>query len=144
MGAPCGGETERLPYFVEGHFDCMAKKILVIEDEKDSRFVLICQLRFIGYEPLEAATAEQGLERATTEQPDLILMDLAMPNLTGVEIAKILKQNSATAHIPIVAYTAWEHTLWKEPALQAGMVEYLIKPVTPDVLKATIERFTTG
>ena len=86
----------------------MAKKILVIEDEEDSRFVLICQLRFIGYEPLEAATAEHGIERATTEQPNLIFMDLAMPKMTGIEIAKLLKQNTATAHIPIVAYTAWE------------------------------------
>ena len=120
----------------------MAKKILVIEDEQDSRFVLICQLRFIGYEPVEATTGEQGLERATTEQPDLVLMDLAMPNLTGIEIAKILKQNPATAHIPIVAYTAWEHSSWKEPALQAGMVEYLVKPATPEELKSTIEKYT--
>src|SRR5919198_237501 len=122
----------------------MAKKILVIEDENDSRFVLICQLRFMGYEPLEAATGEQGIERATAERPNLILMDLAMPNLTGIEIATILKKNPATAHIPIVAYTAWEHSTWKEPALQAGMVEYLIKPTMPDVLKATIERFTAA
>jgi CheY-like chemotaxis protein len=70
----------------------MAKKILVIEDENDSRFVLICQLRFMGYEPLEAATGEQGIERATAERPNLILMDLAMPNLTGIEIATILKK----------------------------------------------------
>ena len=109
----------------------MAKKILVIEDENDSRFVLICQLRFMGYEPLEAATGEQGIERATAERPNLILMDLAMPNLTGIEIATILKKNPATAHIPIVAYTAWEHSTWKEPALQAGMVEYLINPPCP-------------
>jgi CheY-like chemotaxis protein len=71
-------------------------------------------------------------------------MDLAMPRMTGVEIAKLLKQNPATAQIPIVAYTAWEHSTWKEPALQAGMVEYLIKPTPPAVLKATIERFTAG
>jgi CheY-like chemotaxis protein len=122
----------------------MPKKILVIEDEEDSRFILICQLRFMGYKPVEAATAEEGLEKATTEQPNLIFMDLAMPRMTGVEIAKLLKQNPATAQIPIVAYTAWEHSTWKEPALQAGMVEYLIKPTPPAVLKATIERFTAG
>jgi CheY-like chemotaxis protein len=98
----------------------------------------------MGYEPLEAATAGEGLERAITAQPNLIFMDLAMPNMTGIDIAKILKQNPATAHIPIVAYTAWEHSTWKEPALEAGMVEYLVKPTLPDVLKATIERFTAG
>ncbi len=103
----------------------MAKKILVVEDEKDSRFVLVCQLRFIGYEVVEAETAAQSLERALAEKPDLIMMDLP-----------------ATAHIPVVAYTAWDHTRWRQPALEAGMVEYLVKPALPEVLKATIEKYT--
>ena len=89
----------------------MSKKILVVEDEKESRFLLICQLRFIGYEPIEAETAVQALERAATQQPDLILMDLAMSGITGIEAARMLKDNPATAHIPIVAHTAWKHTV---------------------------------
>ena len=67
-----------------------------------------------------------------------------MPNLTGIEIVTILKQDPATAYIPVVAYTVWEHSTWREPVLQAGMVEYLIKPAMPEVLKGTIERFTAA
>jgi CheY-like chemotaxis protein len=120
----------------------VAKKILVVEDEKDSRFVLVCQLRFIGYETVEAETAAQALERALAENPDLIMMDLAMPGVTGIDAARMLKENPATAHIPVVAYTAWDHTRWRQPAFEAGMVEYLVKPALPEVLKATIEKYT--
>ena len=54
----------------------------------------------------------------------------------------MLKENPATAHISVVAYTAWDHTRWRQPALEAGMVEYLVKPALPEVLKATIEKYT--
>jgi len=120
----------------------VAKKILVVEDEKDSRFVLVCQLRFIGYEVVEAETAAQSLERALAEKPDLIMMDLAMPGVTGIDAARMLKENPATAHIPVVAYTAWDHTRWRQLVLEARMVEYLVKPALPEVLKATIEKYT--
>jgi two-component system cell cycle response regulator DivK len=119
----------------------MAKKILVVEDDKDSRFILAAQVRLIGYESIEAATASVAIEKAQAESPGLILMDLAMPGMTGIEAARTLKANPATAHIPIVAYTAWDSERWREPALNAGMIEYLVKPVLPEILKETIEKF---
>ncbi len=119
----------------------MPKKILVVEDDKDSRFILAAQVRLIGHEPLEAANATEAIEKAVAEQPGLILMDLAMPGITGIDAAKTLKQNQTTAHIPIVAYTAWDGDEWRTPALDAGMVHYLVKPVMPEKLKTTIDRF---
>ena len=68
-------------------------------------------------------------------------MDLAMPGVTGIDAARTLKGNSSTAHIPIVAYTAWDGDQWRTPALGAGMVHYLVKPVMPERLKATIDKF---
>jgi CheY-like chemotaxis protein len=119
----------------------MAKKILVVEDDQDSRFILSAQVRLIGYEPIEAANATEAIEKAVAEQPGLILMDLAMPGITGIDAARTLKGNSSTAHIPIVAYTAWDGDQWRTPALDAGMAHYLVKPVMPERLKTTIDRF---
>jgi CheY-like chemotaxis protein len=119
----------------------MAKKILVVEDDQDSRFILSAQVRLIGYEPIEAASAAEAIAKAIAEQPGLILMDLAMPGMTGIDAARTLKGNPTTAHIPIVAYTAWDGDQWRTPALDAGMAHYLVKPVMPERLKATIDRF---
>ena len=85
----------------------MPKKILIVEDDKDSRFLLLCQLLSMNYEVIEADTAEQAIKQALGEKPDFIIMDLAMPEISCIQCAKMLKQNPATAQIPLVAYTAW-------------------------------------
>lgn len=79
-------------------------KILVVEDAR-SILVIILQ-RFCGYQTIEAATARDAVEKALFEKPDVILMDLGLPDMTGVDAAKTLKENPSTAHIPIIAHTA--------------------------------------
>ena len=103
------------------------------------RSLLADMLRFMGYETIEAETGEQALDKALSENPDLILMDLAMPGMGGIDVARALKLNPTTARIPIIAQSAWDHKLWKKAALEAGMVEYLQKPFLPNVLKDAIE-----
>ena len=119
----------------------MAKRILVVEDVEDSRFILATTLRSIGYEPIEAETGTQGVEKAVTEKPHLILMDLGLPGMSGIDAAKALKKNLITAHIPIIAHTAWTPSQCKEEVLKAGMVDYLEKPAPRELIKATIEKF---
>ena len=119
----------------------MAKRILVVEDIEDSRFILVATLRSMGYETIEAETGTQGVEKALSEQPDLILMDLGLPGMSGIDAAKAVKANLTTTHIPIIAHTAWSASQWKEEALKVGMVGYLEKPVSREVMKATIEKF---
>jgi CheY-like chemotaxis protein len=120
----------------------MAKKILVVEDVEDSRAILVIILqRFCGYQTLEAANGTEAIQKTLAEKPDLIVMDLGLPDITGVDVAKALKENPNTAHIPIIAHTAWSTDKWKDAALVAGMVEYLQKPVPKEVLKETIARF---
>jgi CheY-like chemotaxis protein len=118
----------------------MPKKILVVEDYADSRSMLVYLLQSLGYEITEAASGTQALERAVSDKPHLILMDVALPEMTGVDAAKALKQNPTTAHIPIIAYSALSSRQWREKALDAGMVEYLAKPVSVDVIKDTIAK----
>jgi CheY-like chemotaxis protein len=123
----------------------MAKRILVVEDVEDSRAILVLILqRYCGYETIEAATGMEGIEKAIAEKPDLIVMDLGLPDITGVDAAKTLKGNPSTAHIPIIAHSAWTKIQWQQAALNAGMVKYLEKPVDKELMKQTIERYTTA
>jgi len=119
----------------------MAKRILVVEDNEDSRFILIVILRSLGYETTEAETGTQGVEKALSEEPDLIVMDLGLPGISGIDAAREIKKNPSTAHIPIIAHSAWSPSQWKEEALEVGMVGYLEKPVSRELMNATIEKF---
>lgn len=118
----------------------MPGKILVVEDHPDSREVLVFQLGHMNYEVFEAASGEEGIEKALTEGPDLIIMDLGIPGINGIEATVRLKENPKTAHIPVIALTAWGEG-YKHKASDAGMVEYLTKPTHLQVLKEVIERF---
>lgn len=119
----------------------MAKKILIVEDVEDSRAILVLVLqRHCGYETCEAATGLDAMEKAVTEKPDLIVMDLGLPDISGVEAAIALKANPLTAAIPIIAHTAWAAEQWGDKTRDAGMVEYLHKPVPIRVMSETIER----
>jgi two-component system, cell cycle response regulator DivK len=120
----------------------MSKRILVVEDRDDSRTILVSILRrFCGYETIEAANGAEAIEKAVAEKPDLILMDLDLPDISGIDAAKAVKENPNTAHIPIVAQTAWSSRQWKGKVLRIGMVDYLEKPVSMELMKATIEKF---
>lgn len=120
----------------------MAKTILVVEDVEDSRSILVIILRrFCGYDTIEAASGTEAVKKALSDKPHLIVMDLGLPGMSGVDAAKALKENPATAHIPIIAHTAWSPAQWREAAIKAGIVDYLVKPVSKEVMKATIEKF---
>ncbi len=118
----------------------MATKILIVEDYWDSRVILTVLLQSLGYTVIEAANGQEGLEKAAAELPDLIIMDIGLPGMDGIETTLRLKQNAATAGIPVVAYTIWKEQSYQERAQQAGIVEYLTKPTPPPVFKDVIER----
>jgi two-component system cell cycle response regulator DivK len=95
----------------------MSKRILVVEDRDDARTILVAILRrFCGYETIEAANGTEAIEKAVSEQPDLILMDLDLPDISGLDAARAVKKNADTAHIPIIAQTAWSSRQWKGSA----------------------------
>jgi two-component system cell cycle response regulator DivK len=120
----------------------MTKKILVVEDLDDSRTILVTILRRLwGYETIEAANGKEAIEKAISEKPDLILMDLDLPDISGIDAASAVKENPETTHIPIIAQTAWSSRQWKSKVLKIGMADYLEKPVSIELMKATIERF---
>jgi len=120
------------------------KKILVVEDNEDSLEILGLRVTAIGYQVIKARNSKEAIAFAEAEGPDLIFMDMELPDADGIKTTATLKQNPKTSHIPVVALTAWMCELWREKALKVGIVSYLLKPVSPQTLKQTIEKFTNG
>jgi len=120
----------------------MKKKILIVEDNNDSLEILSLRVTKYGYEAIKARNSKEAIACVEAERPDLIFMDMDLPDVDGVKTTAILKQNPKTSQIPVVALTAWMSKLWREKALKVGIVGYLLKPVTPETLRQTIEQFT--
>ena len=118
----------------------MGKKILLIEDHPDMRHLVARSIRHLGYDLLEAEDGEIGVRMALTENPDLVLLDVSLPGESGLEVAKKIRRNFKTSHIPIVACSAWQDKKTVQQSLEAGMVEYLSKPFTVRKLAAVIKR----
>jgi CheY-like chemotaxis protein len=118
----------------------MPKRILIVEDHEDSRSILVTILQRFGYRTIEAESGIQGIEKALSEKPDLVIMDLDLPGASGLDSARAIKENPSSAHIPIIAYSAWPSQIWRKKALSVGMVDYLQKPVSWEVIKATLEK----
>jgi DNA-binding response OmpR family regulator len=118
----------------------MAGKILIVED--DSRFaeILAVFLNEAGYETSFATNSGQGIGKALTERPNLILTDLNLPDMTAVEAIKILKKIPFTSGIPVVVLTAETAPQLKTKALKAGAAEYLLKPISPRDLINVLRR----
>jgi two-component system cell cycle response regulator DivK len=116
--------------------------ILVVEDDQLSLELVRDVLVAAGFSVLEAATAESGLTLAASHQPALVLMDLLLPGMTGLEAAALLRSDPRTAHIPVVALTAHAMKGDREAVLAAGFAGYLPKPVEtrrlPEELRAFI------
>jgi CheY-like chemotaxis protein len=118
-------------------------KILIVEDHPACRDLLAFFLRNMGHETIEVENGDKAIGAAVTLQPDLIFIDLSLPDITGVELAALLKQNAETSHIPMVVISALPASLWGKQAKRAGASAYLTKPASALELRKTIEALTT-
>ncbi len=116
------------------------KKILVVEDNELNRDMLTRRLARRGFETLVAADGRQGIAVARTQHPDLILMDMSLPELDGWEATRQIKSDPETRNIPVIALTAHAMTGDRERALEAGCDDYDTKPVEFAGLLEKIER----
>ena len=105
--------------------------ILLADDEKPLRILVHTTLECSDFRILEASDGVEALETARRERPDLVVLDWMMPLLTGIEVAKRLRQDPATASIPIVMLTAKGQESDREAAAKAGVTAYLVKPFSP-------------
>jgi CheY-like chemotaxis protein len=103
--------------------------VLVIEDNPTNRKLIEIVLRRSAYRLLSAENGELGVEIALRENPDLILMDLQLPVMSGIDATRILRSNPATVKTPIIALTGSEIVEERERALEAGCTGYITKPI---------------
>jgi two-component system chemotaxis response regulator CheY len=118
----------------------MAAKILIVEHNSRLAETMALCLNEAGYETSWAGTSAQGISKALTGRPDLILTDLNLPDMNAVRAITILKNNSLTSGIPIVVITAENGRQWKGKALKAGAAEYLLKPISPSNLLQVVRK----
>jgi two-component system alkaline phosphatase synthesis response regulator PhoP len=109
-------------------------KILIAEDEPDIRDLVAFTLRFAGYEVVTCSNGEEAVELANKELPDLILLDVRMPRLTGYDACKKIKENPQLKDIPVVFLSAKGQESEIQSGMEAGAEEYLLKPFAPDQL----------
>lgn len=114
-------------------------RVLLVEDNELNRDMLVKRLARRGYDVLIAVNGRDGVDMALAELPDLILMDMSLPEIDGWEATKILKADSKTSHIPILALTAHAMDGDREKTIEAGCDDYDTKPIE---LTRLIEKMT--
>ncbi len=121
----------------------MSRKVIIaVDDEPDIRTLVCFCLRNSGnFEVLEAKNGEEAIALAIVHQPALIIMDVRMPGMGGIEACRRLKANPATASIPVIFLSAWHSE--EQAALEAGGTAFLPKPFSPEELIATVCKYIT-
>ena len=119
----------------------MTKVILIVDDEPKNLKLVSDLLQVFGYKTIEATDGKQGVALARARKPDLILMDVMMPVMDGLEATRILKADATTMDIPVLALTSYAMKGDKERILQAGCDGYIAKPLDIQELLKTVEEY---
>jgi DNA-binding response OmpR family regulator len=109
-------------------------RILIAEDERDIRDLISFTLSFAGHEVIATANGEEACEKARELLPDLILLDVRMPRMTGYEACEKIKSDETTRHIPVVFLSAKGQEKEVQTGIEVGAIEYILKPFAPDQL----------
>lgn len=117
------------------------KKILVIEDNENNLYLIKFILEKNGYQVVEAKDAKTGIKKVSSEKPDLIIMDIQLPDLSGLEATKKIRASKANSKIPIIAITSYAMVGDKEKALAAGCTSYIEKPINPETVMDELRKF---
>jgi CheY-like chemotaxis protein len=119
------------------------KKILIVEDNNDARDLLVTVINHFGYDAIEADSGREAIGKAFEMQPDLILMDICLPEILGDKIIARLKANPATRDVPVIVTTALLEGTARNHALHAGAAEILEKPFSITTIREVLDRHLT-
>lgn len=119
-------------------------RILVAEDEEDIRDLIEFTLSYVGHEVISVSNGEEAYQSARQVLPDLILLDVRMPIMSGIEACKKIKSDPETYRIPVVFLSAKGQDSEIKAGLEAGAVEYLLKPFSPDDLNRRLREILAG
>ncbi len=115
--------------------------ILIVEDNEKNLKLIRDYLQFKGYETIEAVTGEAGIELAREQQPSMILMDVQLPGIDGMQAMKLLKSDPVTQQIPIIALTSFAMRGDQEQFMKEGFDDYLSKPINIKEIPEVINRY---
>jgi CheY-like chemotaxis protein len=119
----------------------LSPAVLIVDDYPDTIEMYAAYLELVGFRPIKASNGYEALRVAAAESPDVILMDLSLPGLDGVEVTSRLKSDVKTRHIPVIALTAHAAPHQFDQLLAAGFDALIMKPCLPDVLADELTRF---
>ncbi len=114
-------------------------KILIAEDERDIRDLIEFTLKYAGHEVIKASNGAEAVELAPTVKPDMILLDVRMPRMTGYEACRTIKSMDAMKDIPIIFLSAKGQQSEMESGMDAGAYDYILKPFAPDELNKRVK-----
>jgi CheY-like chemotaxis protein len=114
--------------------------VLVADDEEDIKVVLRMFLEAVGYEVITAFDGLDALEQIKSTKPDVVLMDIMMPVIDGIEVVRQMKATPGIRDIPVVMLTAAAQSDMVERAIQAGAADYIVKPFEPEAVQRAIEK----
>ena len=108
--------------------------VLVVEDDLETRHLYVDLLKQEGYRTIDAHNGLQALEKALASPPDLVIADIAVPGIDGIELCRRLRADSRTREVPVIAVTGHDDRQYRDRAIQAGADRVLIKPCEPHTL----------
>ncbi|MGD0784786.1 MAG: response regulator [Sedimentisphaerales bacterium] len=116
-------------------------KILVVEDNEKNMYLMVFLLSKAGYQVIQAKTGEEGVRLAQKEKPDIIIMDVMLPDIDGLEVTRKIRESKENDKVPIVAVTSFAMAGDKEKVLAAGCTGYIEKPINVETLLGEIEKY---
>jgi CheY-like chemotaxis protein len=116
--------------------------VLLVEDDADTRHMYATCLDVLGFQVSEARDGVEGVNRAQADHPDVVLMDVAMPRMDGLEATRQLKRNPDTAALPVVILSAFTTRQDRERAMAAGAAEFVAKPCDPEALATRLRKYS--
>jgi two-component system cell cycle response regulator DivK len=117
------------------------KTILVVEDNADNMKLITFILAKNGYETLEAFTGQEGIDLAIKVLPDLVLLDIQLPDMNGIEVLRAIRESEADGRLPIVAVTSFAMSGDRQRLMKAGCTGYIEKPINPETIMDEIRRY---
>jgi CheY-like chemotaxis protein len=122
----------------------MKPKVLVIEDNEQNLYLITFLLEHHGYDVIQARDGLTAIEIATKTNPDLILLDIQLPEMDGYTVAGRFRSESAFADVPIIAVTSYAMVGDREKSIEAGCTGYIEKPIDPDTFVPELEKYLLG
>jgi two-component system, chemotaxis family, sensor kinase CheA len=113
--------------------------ILIAEDNRDCRELLTIALSHLGYDTIAANSGEKAIDAALAHLPDVILMDINLEGVNGIDATAAIKAHPLTSRIPVIGVSAWPGEAYRRKALEAGMAIYLTKPAPVETIKQSIQ-----